>query len=237
MWNNMFLVEENVPDVYANESRDFQLIARLYNLAIQSTRFSIDSMDYISDSSKCNAMLLPLLETKVGFFTQKNFSDNTLRKIITAFPFIIKHKGSKKGIELVLNLFERITNTKISYEETTDPNIIVIRFFDYMIAVDLLYELLEYIRPVGMIIKVEFKRDFNFASDYTVSNEVNIRTPGGEKVIHYTDIDEGELSGVVMETTNDNMTLDPENIPMVGFTMLTRIDYQDADDTDSDKES
>ena len=35
----MFRVENNVPDVYVQESRDFQLFCKLYDLAFQGSRF------------------------------------------------------------------------------------------------------------------------------------------------------------------------------------------------------
>lgn len=224
MLKNMFLVENNVPDVYVKESRDFQLIARLYDLALQSTRFSIDSMDYISDTSKCNNTILPLIGTKVGFFTENKISDDTLRKILAAFPFIIKYKGSIEGVQLVLNLFERITNTKVAIQETSDSSVILIRFFNYMLNVELLYELLEYIRPVGLIIKVEFKTDVKYASDYGLSDRINFRPN-----MQYTDLTDGELSGIVMKCQSDN-TLDNEVASNVGFTMLARTD-EDEENT------
>ena len=221
MLQNMFLVENNVPDVYVNESRDFQLIARLYNLALQSTRFSIDSMDYISDTSKCNNTLLPLIGTKVGFFSSQKLSDETLRKILSAFPFIIRHKGSKEGIQLVLNLFERITNTKVALQETSDPSEVIIRFSTYMINVELLYELLEYVRPAGMIIKVEFITDVNYSSDYLFKDSVDIR-----ETIRYTDLTENDngvttLSGVVVKdiVINDK---DSDAASNIGFTVIAK---------------
>ena len=222
MLNNMFLVENNVPDVYINESRDFQLIAKLYDLALQSTRFSIDSMEYISDTNRCINTILPLIGTKVGFFTSQKLTDKVLRKVLSAFPFIIRHKGSKTGIQLVLNLFERITNTKVAMEETDDPNILIIRFFNYMLDVDLLRELLECIRPTGMLFQIEFKTDVSSVSDYSLTDKVTLR-----HYMQHTDLTPGELSGVVMKTDSDD-TLDNDISSNIGFTITAK--------TDEDKE-
>lgn len=217
MLENMFLVENNVPDVYVNESKDFQLISRLYDLVIQSTRFSIDSMDNISDTLLCNNVLLPLIGTKVGFFTQSKHTDATLRKVLAAFPYIMKYKGSKEGLYLVLNLFERITNTKVSLQETDDPNNIIIRFYNYMINVELLYELIEYIRPTGLMFTIEFKQDVRFASDYELTDVVNIHN-----TINYADVDAAEESGVVVQRVANN-TSDDETPSNVGFTVISKI--------------
>ena len=84
----MFLVENNVPDVYVQESRDFQLFSRLYDLVFQSSRFSIDSIPYASDTMHCNDALLPLIATKVGFFTDVNLTNYSHRKVLSAFYYI-----------------------------------------------------------------------------------------------------------------------------------------------------
>ena len=110
----MFRVENNVPDIYVNESRDFQLIARLYDLAIQSSRFSIDSLVYASDTMKCNEQLLPLLATKLGIFDNLKLTDLQYRQILSAFPYIIRYKGSPTAIQLVLRLFGRMYNNVYS---------------------------------------------------------------------------------------------------------------------------
>lgn len=214
MMQNMFLIENNVPDVYVNESRDFQLVARLYDLILQSTRFSIDSMDYTSDTSKCNNRMLPLVGTKLGFFDTTRLSDAVLRKVLAAFPFIMRYKGSKEGIELVLNLFEQITNTEVILVETEDPSVIIIRFTNYLLDVNLLYQLLEYIRPTGLIIKVEYKSNVADKSYYTVKDTVEIYQA------NYADLRADSESGIVMldSVGEENNYPTASNI---GFTVLT----------------
>ena len=78
----MFLVRDNVPEVYIQESRDFQLFSELYDLAIQSSRFSIDSLEEATSSMYCNSSILPLLATKVGLFEELNLPDIAYRKAI-----------------------------------------------------------------------------------------------------------------------------------------------------------
>lgn len=150
----MFRVENNVPEVYIKYSRDFQLLARLYDLVLQSTRFSIDSMQLVSDTQRCNERMLPLIATKVGFFHELDISANVHRAVLSAFPVIIKHKGSMKAIELLCALFERIDDTRVRVAyETSNKNFLTIIFDTYYSNLDVFKELVEYVRPTGMIVE------------------------------------------------------------------------------------
>lgn len=172
----MFRVEQNVPEVYVEQSRDFQLYSRLYDLVFQSARFSIDSMEQVSDTMRCNDKLLPLIATKVGFFTDLNLTNYADRQVLSAFPYIIKYKGSLMGIQLVANLFERIMNVKSSVEQK-DRNRVVIKFEDYSPNVKLLYALLDYIRPTGLVIDYEVvTRTPKSSTDFGISENINVIT-------------------------------------------------------------
>lgn len=170
----MFRVEQNVPEVYVEQSRDFQLYSRLYDLVFQSARFSIDSMEQVSDTMRCNDKLLPLIATKVGFFTDLNLTNYADRQVLSAFPYIIKYKGSLMGIQLVANLFERIMNVKSSVEQK-DRNKVVIKFEDYSPNVKLLYALLDYIRPTGLVIDYEVvTKTPESSTDFGISEKITV---------------------------------------------------------------
>lgn len=197
MINDMFLVGNNVPDVYMQESRDFQLVSRLYDLAFQSTRFSIDSIDNISDTQLCNSSLLPLLDNKLGYHTNLKLSDRTHRIILSAFPHFMRYKGSLQGLTQVLNVFTRITNILVHYEvEESDKSVINVIFHDYLYNVDLLSELIEYVRPTGVLIRY-IKRVYKTDN---LKVKVNSTSYIGTAMPHL-DTDETMLSGVVIQGT------------------------------------
>lgn len=153
----MFLrLTENVPDIYVKESRDFQLLCRLYDMTHQDIRYHIDTMTDALTAEKANNRILPLLADRVGFRTHKHIDDNVLRYIITAFPYIIKNKGTKKGIE-------QAAATILKAESSIDPPTITIDNINYIITIitpikifnkTALEELLKYIVPAGYIFEV-----------------------------------------------------------------------------------
>ena len=152
----MFRLENNVPDYYVENSRDFQLLCRLYDLALQPTRYSINSLKHASDTKLCNDALLPFLGTKVGFFTTYDSTDDSLRKIISSFPYIVKYKGSIVALRYIANMFSRLTNAEVIVDETAiSEHRILLLFKTPYKNIDLFYELVEYVRPAGFIIEYD----------------------------------------------------------------------------------
>ena len=90
-------LQNNTPNVYTNESRDFQLFCRLYDCVNNGFLYDSDTITDIIDTSMCRSSLLSLLQTKVGFFEDTSqLDDRGLRIILGAYPIIIKNKGSWK---------------------------------------------------------------------------------------------------------------------------------------------
>ena len=215
----MFRVENNVPEVYVRESRDFQLFSRLYDLVFQSSRFSIDSLESVSDTMRCNDTLLPLIAKKVGFFTDLKLTSNADRQILSAFPYIINYKGSLKGIELVANVLERIMNTKVTVDtDEEDHSRVTILFDKYTPNVSLLYALLDYIRPTGLVIEYKIQNKLKFDVDYETYDQVSIR-----KTSVVDDTSEDYASGVVVSVDSTNKN-NPDIASNIGFTEIVQVD-------------
>ena len=99
----MFRLQDNVPEVYVNSSRDFQLLCRIYDCWHGASKFKIDSITNILDPETASDDVLELLATRVGFFPRIHIDGNVLRNIISAFPYIIKNKGTQLGITEAVN--------------------------------------------------------------------------------------------------------------------------------------
>ena len=116
----MFLrLEDKPPPVYTRESRDFQLFLRLYDCINNMIIDDADSLKNITNTNHIKAELLPLLQTKVGFFSRYEISNDILRPILAAFPYIIQSKGSLQGIRYAVKAYLKAVdykaNIKIHY--------------------------------------------------------------------------------------------------------------------------
>lgn len=150
----MLRTQNNVPEVFPNKSRDFQLFCRLYDVAFSGVKQSIDSMQQITDTTRCNSALLELLSDKLGFFTSAGSSDEELRYILNAFPTIIRYKGSQRALNYTVNLYTRLiaamtTASEISVDIINGKYIIEVSSSEKIYNSKLLAELLRYILPGG----------------------------------------------------------------------------------------
>lgn len=147
----MFRIQDNVPEVYVEESRDFQLFTRIFDFAFQSCKLRADSLQYSNDPKYCDESLLELLQTKVGLFDKLNVNTEDLRKILAALPSIIPYKGSLKGIQSVVNLYLRLCSVKSSSIINPTPSTYVIELSTDapLKNVELLYDLMYFIIPSG----------------------------------------------------------------------------------------
>ena len=176
----MFRLENNVPEVYIKESRDFQLFLRLYDYVNNGVRFSIKSIDNLLDPLKCNDRVLPLLCTRVGFFPKSEYNTYALREIISAFPLILKYKGSKKSIEIALNTILKAENNYDDSLIDVDVNKSEIAIYTKKQIINqvLLEDVLSYTIPTGFTLSI---------GKYTVANKdlTTSKIPGEDQTSYY----------------------------------------------------
>ncbi len=147
----MFRLQNHVPSNYIDGSRDFQLFCRLYDCVNSGVKNDIDSIIEILDPLKIKDNLLSLYETKIGFFTKINYNDHVLRTIFSAFPYIMKYKGTKYGIELAVSTILKTEgiHDPPEIEFDNDTHSVNIYTSTSVYNKDALIELLKYILPVG----------------------------------------------------------------------------------------
>ena len=151
-------LQENLPLVYEENSRDFQLLGRLYDCVINGVKNDIDNLIYINNPDYCYSNILELLKTKVGFFTSKHFSDRELRHTLKVFSILLKNKGAKEAIEKVIYLWLRINNIKGNGYASIDNKkyVISINLPSSPKDISLLDEIFRYILPTGYIVNYVF---------------------------------------------------------------------------------
>lgn len=176
---SLIRVQDNVPECYENDSRDFQLIGRLYDCVINGVKFDIDSMLNLSDTMKCNQCILQLLQTKLGFFSDAVLTDDELRYTLSAFPIIIKNKGSLKGIKQSVYVFlkaNHLTNSamiSVTQKDGSNPYSIVIGINAPIMSTTLLDEIFKYILPTGYTVSYIFYKNISDENLFKLSVEAN----------------------------------------------------------------
>ena len=173
----MFRLQNNVPEVYPEKSRDFQIFCRLFDASFNSVKQSIDSMELITDTMACDSVLLPLLKDKLGFYSSLDLGDKELRYILDAFPVLMRYKGSQRAIDYVTNLYSRIvssisTSAPIQVNVENNNYVIEVSSTQAVVRSDLLFELLNYILPTGYLIDYYVTMYQNAESGFYAENTI-----------------------------------------------------------------
>lgn len=152
----MFRLQNHVPEVYVDKSRDFQLFCRLYDSCFSGVKFSIDSMARVTDTKHCDSSVLELLKTKLGLFSTIDVDASELRYLLQAFPTIMRYKGSKRSVEYIKVLYTKMySNVSVPEVEFGDDCTLRFIFSEPPKNDKLLLELLKYVLPTGYIISYD----------------------------------------------------------------------------------
>ena len=183
---DIFRLSENTPEYYQEESLDFQLICRLYDVINNGFLFDSHTISNIINTPVCNSNMLKLLQTKLGFFTQKKLNDDNLYGALDVFKNLVYKKGSKDAIRGAVNLFSKLNNiqkqisvvynlSETAYEAVTIPaHSLVIGIEDQIQDVSLLDELFRYILPAGIPYYIYFYQNVETFTNTWVSNKAEL---------------------------------------------------------------
>lgn len=172
----MFRLQDNMPQVYTEQSRDFQLFCRLYDCINNGVKFDIDTMINILDPYKTNDIVLPLLCAKVGFFPKNEYNSNILRNIISIFPYCIKHKGTKQGIlsaTYAILKGENNVNEAIQVDINQSNYSISINTQKPIINQKALEDVLSYIIPTGYFYTTDIYKPTILSDKVSTKNIIN----------------------------------------------------------------
>lgn len=219
----IFRLQENMPDVYVRKSRDFQLLCNSFDAVFNSVKNDIDSITNVVDTRLCSERLLPLLQTKLGFFTNKHLTATELRIVLQAFKYIVRDKGSRTGIREAIEVFLKVANASnksriqivdnfVSIDghtsETRPGNtyIVEVAIEGQQMDTTLLTELLKYVLPAGYQLKYSF---YNATQTVTQIHD--------KDTVHIIFVDKSDNNGIRLTTSNDSDDRYPYELTWVDF--------------------
>lgn len=218
---SMINVQEMTPQIYTEESRDFQLLSRLYDSVFNGLKFDTDSIAELIDTQQCRTSVLQLLQTKLGFFTERKIDDEKLRKILECFPILVKNKGSLRAVKETLYLFLRMYSVsselevyylKTPYSEPftedmpcvlangklPENNSLIIRIHSFETKPDttVIEEIFRYILPAGINYYIEFDKNVELP-------DIVLTTEDSAELLFISDNMGSEVRGTVQGNANE----------------------------------
>ena len=213
--SKIFRLQNNVPDIYVKESRDFQTLCNVFDIMNSGIKHDIDSMPSILDTNLCRDSMIPLLQSKLGFFTKRTLTTKEIRHVLCAFKRLVKDKGSRIGIKEAIEIYLKLLNTnggyrititnsetlekKLNgtadtvYNKTSNVYLVEIDLQSQIQSTDVLKEMLNYVLPAG------YKLSFGFYTSQNFETEMLLE-PGS--------IDPDSINIVFISTEDNNRVFD-----------------------------
>ena len=152
----VFRLQHNVPEIYVNESRDFQLCGRLYDIVFNYVKTNVDLMENFPINAHTDSKLIELLARTLGFNNKLNYRNDDLNAICNVFISLMRDKGSLRSIKslvrTILNVSDINKNHFVSMNTASKYPLIEIHVPDVVSnsEIKLLEDVLEYILPIGV---------------------------------------------------------------------------------------
>lgn len=148
----MIKVRNLVPEVYYNESRDFQTIGRVYEAVFNYLKTNADIMASLPASAGSDWHMLKLMAATLGFQGRREYDNNELRALCMSLIPILRLKGSKSSIALAVNTMlnaHGIDEVPTVLADPKDPFNYLIYISERLTDTSLLEDLMDYILPAG----------------------------------------------------------------------------------------
>lgn len=145
---------ELTPEVYFRKSRDFQYIARLYDIVLNYNKLNTDLINGLPVSADTDPGIIDLLAYTLGFKSKHNYNVKQLAALCSSFTKILHLKGTETAIKMACDtlLFsEGITEeSQVEFENNT----VIIYIPAKLSDINLLKDILIYILPAGLGCKI-----------------------------------------------------------------------------------
>lgn len=159
----MIKMQNLVPRVYYNSSRDFQLIGHLFDLVLNATKTEADLLFNLPFSINSDDQLLDLMTYTFGLrLNRTKYTSAQLRAVCSVAPFVMRHKGSRKAVETLCTALLNADHIagEFSIEEAADGTAIWIKLSENATCYSLLQELLPYIMPAGVDFSIQYMSSY-----------------------------------------------------------------------------
>lgn len=204
----MIKTKNLVPEVYYNQSRDFQFLGRAFEIIFNYAKMNTDLITGAPTSNNLDDRLIPLLAKTVGFETRHQYNAQDLKNVCDVFIDLVRNKGTKNAIERAVYTLMNAQNISGYTEVRIDSdNHVVNIYIPYGLKdLVLLEDIFDYILPVGF--------DYRFiygASNDALKNSISMRD-----TLTTFNVKEGLVGRIAKPQFNvkrpDDSTIDKEKV-------------------------
>lgn len=150
----MINIKHQVPNIYYDASRDFQLLGHLYEVVLNYTKTNADMLYLLPNGIEADTRTTELLATTLGFKLRRNYDKAQLAALVSIFPQLLKIKGTLGAIELAGNALVKASGVPGVFSSKIENHTLTINIPIELSDITLFVDLLPYILPFGIKVSI-----------------------------------------------------------------------------------
>lgn len=200
----MLKTKNLIPEAYYNQSRDFQLIGRAFDVALNYSKMNADNMQGLPLSDNSDDSMILLQASSLGFETKHQYNAKDLKNICSVFRDLVKDKGTKSAIERAVRTLMNAQNIDGEpFVEVDNQNNKLDIYVPYGLEdLILLEDLFDYILPAGF--------DYRFIYGAEGKNTLKQTTAVNSSITTYK-VSAGLIGRIARPDYNDKRPDDSSN--------------------------
>lgn len=153
----MIDVIKQTPLEYSKNSRDYQVIARLYSAIFNISKMYIDNLNIWNED--IDNKLVNLRAKTVNFDIRHIWDLNDLEAVSACFKYLMRNKGTEIALDAIINILMKIENINSDTKSSTirlnsEENCVYIWVEKDVVSMGIIEDLIRYILPAGLTYRI-----------------------------------------------------------------------------------
>lgn len=150
----MINVKNQLPGIYYDASRDFQILGHLYEVVLNHVKTNADMLYLLPNGLETDTRTTELLASTLGFKLRRNYDKEQLAALVSIFPQLLKIKGTQQAIELAGNALVKASGVPGTFSSEIEDHVLTIKIPIELSDITLFIDLLPYILPFGLRVAI-----------------------------------------------------------------------------------
>jgi hypothetical protein len=150
----MININHQVPNIYYDASRDFQLLGHLYEVVLNYTKTNADMLYLLPNGIEADTRTTELLATTLGFKLRRNYDKAQLAALVSIFPQLLKIKGTQRAVNLAGNALVKASGVPGVFSSKIENHVLTVNIPIELSDITLFIDLLPYILPFGIRVSI-----------------------------------------------------------------------------------
>jgi hypothetical protein len=150
----MINIKNQLPSIYYDASRDFQILGHLYEVVLNYVKTNADMLYRLPNELEADTRSTELLATTLGFKLRRNYDKEQLAALVSIFPQLLKIKGTQQAIDLAGNALVKASGVPGTFSSEIVNNVLTIQIPIELSDITLFIDLLPYILPFGLSVSI-----------------------------------------------------------------------------------